>query len=235
MLRAALSLWGLAVRYRRSGPIERRQLKWFAWGSVLTLAGGGVLVVVALAWTEPGSRLTDLSWVIFAAASITLPVAALIAILREGLYDIDRLISRTFVFGLLTAILAGVYTASIRLFNALFVGLTGQSNELALVLTTLMLATTFTPIKLRLEQMAQRRLGSSSTSASIAANDPVETAAAAPEALSGQGEVDELDRRIEAIARRVALEVLSGPGGPEAAGHGRDRSAPADPSGGPPG
>ena len=222
---AALSLWGLAVRYRRSGPIERRQLKWFAWGSVLTLAGGGVLVVASLAVAEPGSRLTDLSWVIFAAASITLPVAALIAILREGLYDIDRLISRTFVYGLLTAILAGVYTASIRLFNALFVGLTGQSNELALVLTTLMLATTFTPIKFRLEHVAQRRLGSSSTSSSIAASDPVETAVAAPEATSGQGEADELDRRIEAIARRVALEVLARSARPEAGGHGAGRSA----------
>ena len=39
------SLWGLVVRYRPPGPIERRQLKWFAWGSVLTLAGGAVLVV----------------------------------------------------------------------------------------------------------------------------------------------------------------------------------------------
>jgi hypothetical protein len=193
-------LWGLAVRYRRSGPIERRQLKWFAWGSVLTLAGGGALVVGALAVEEPGSRLTDLSWVVFAAASITLPVAALIAILREGLYDIDEIIGRTFVFGVLTAILAGVYAASIRLFNALFIGLTGEKSELALVLTTLVLATTFTPIKSRLEHIAGKRLRSPQAAPTVEIGALSDLPAGDPE----------LDRRIESIARMVSREVLAG-------------------------
>lgn len=200
-----LAVWGLVVRYRRAGSTERRQLRWFAWGSVLTLAGGIVLVFTALA-TEAESRLTDLSWVVFACASITLPIAALIAILRERLYDIDRLISRTFVFGLLTAILAGLYSALIRLFNAVFVDVTGQSNELALVLTTLILATTFTPIKKRLEGIAEHRFRipeDEVASGTVTDGD----SGPAPGVTVGSMTVDDLDRRFEAIARRVAREV----------------------------
>ena len=202
----ALAMWSLNVRYRLADPTERRQLKWFAWGSVLTLVGGAVLVVGALAVTEPGSRLIDLSWVIFAVASTTLPIAAVIAILRDRLYDIDLLINRTFVFGFLTAILAGLYSALIRLFNAVFVGMTGESNEFALVLTTLILATTFTPIKKRLEEIAERRLTPARAGAAETA-----TAAAAPldPPAPATLDLDELDRRMEAIARRVSLEVVA--------------------------
>jgi hypothetical protein len=67
------------------------------------------------------------------------------------------LINRTFVFGALTAVLAGLYAAGIRLFQVLFVAITGQESDGALVLTTLILATTFTPIKSRLEGIAARR------------------------------------------------------------------------------
>ena len=202
----ALAGWSLVVRYRLAGPTERRQLKWFAWGSVLTLLGGAVLVVGALVVSEPTSRIVDLSWVIFAAASTTLPIAAVIAILRDRLYDIDELISRTFVYGLLTAILAGLYTASIRLFNALFTGFTGELSDLALVLTTLILATTFTPIKKRLEAVTERRL--TRVGATAAETAPAEVAAidaTAPATV----DLDELDRRIEAIARRVSLEIVA--------------------------
>ena len=212
----ALAMWSLRVRYRLADPTERRQLKWFAWGSVVTVVGGAVLVVGALVVTDPRSRLVDLSWVIFAIASTTLPIAAVIAILRERLYDIDLLINRTFVFGLLTAILAGLYSALIRLFNALFVGMTGESNEFALVLTTLILATTFTPIKKRLEDIAERRL--TPAHAPVPGTVPVAQAAADPApafatqvdaAAPATVDLDELDRRIETIARRVSLEVVA--------------------------
>jgi hypothetical protein len=205
----ALAMWSLRVRYRLAGPTERRQLKWFAWGSVVTVVGGGVLVVGALVVTDPRSRIIDLSWVFFAVASTTLPIAAVIAILRDRLYDIDLLINRTFVFGLLTAILAGLYSALIRLFNALFVGVTGESNEFALVLTTLILATTFTPIKKRLEDIAERRLAPAHALAPETA--PAAPAAAGPPDPAAQASValDELDRRIEEIARRVGRELLA--------------------------
>lgn len=202
-----LSVWSLVLRYRRAGPIERRQLRWFSWGAVLTLAGGVVLVITALA-AAAESRLTDLSWVIFACAAMTLPIAAVIAILRERLYDIDRLISRTFVFGLLTAILAGLYSALIRLFNAVFVDVTHQSNELALVLTTLILATTFTPIKKRLEDIAEHRFRIPEDAATTTADAGSERDPA-PGISVGSMTIEELDRRFEAIARRVTADVLA--------------------------
>ena len=86
------------------------------------------------------------------------PIAMVFAILRYNLYGIDTILGRTFVYGALTAILAGLYTASVRLFNALFEGVAGQSSELVLVVTTLILATTFTPIKRRLEAIVDRRM-----------------------------------------------------------------------------
>jgi hypothetical protein len=205
-------MWSLRVRYRLADPAERRQLKWFAWGSVVTVVGGAVLVVGALVVTDPRSRIVDLSWVIFAVASTTLPIAAVIAILRDRLYDIDLLISRTFVFGFLTAILAGLYSALIRLFNALFVGMTGESNEFALVLTTLILATTFTPIKKRLEEVAERRLAParSASAETATAAETAQAVADAPDPVApATVDLDELDRRIEAIARRVSLEVVA--------------------------
>ena len=217
-----VAAWSMIVRYRRSDPVGRRQLKWLAWGSSLAIFGGIVLLLVASRSFDPQTYAADLSWLIFAACAIALPVTALIAILREGLYDIDQLIGRTFVYGVLTAILAGVYAASIRLFNALFVGLTGQSNELALVLTTLILATTFTPIKKRLEEVADRRFrpplvvagvaglaGVAGAAAVAAAEDGVPDLAPAPGPLVGSMSMDDLERRLEAIARRVAGEVLA--------------------------
>ena len=140
VLVGCLSVWSLVVRYRRGSADLKRQLRWFAWGSALTLAGGMVLVVTALA-AKIDTALTDLSWVIFAIASVTLPIAALIAILRDRLYDIDRLISRTFVYGLLTAILAGLYSALIRLFNSLFVDVTGRFTVFYLVTVVLTVTT----------------------------------------------------------------------------------------------
>ena len=82
------------------------------------------------------------------------PIAVTVAIARYRLWEIDRLVERTFIYGALTAILAGLYAATIRLLEALFIGVTGQSSDAALIIATLVLATTFTPVKNRLEHLA---------------------------------------------------------------------------------
>lgn len=214
-----LAVWSIVVRYRQSDDEGRRQLKWLAWGSSIAVAAGMVFLLTEGWAYDPSTRAAELSWVIFAAGSAALPIAVVIAILRERLYDIDRLISRTFVYGLLTAILAGLYSALIRLFNAVFVGLTGESSEVALVLTTLILATTFTPIKQRLEKLAERRLWTPADGPGSGSSPALPDAATAGTATSGTGasvtlsEAD-LDRRIETIARRVSLELMArGDGG----------------------
>jgi hypothetical protein len=187
---AAAATWSMRLRYARAGPIEQLQLRWFAWASGLVIVGATIEVFL-VGVLEVSTAAADVAWLAFTAAAISVPIAALVAILRYRLYDIDRLIGQTFVLGALTAILAGLYTASLRLFTAIFVGVTGQTSDVALVLTTLVLATSFTPVKQRLEAVANERWR------------PQQTAATAAEAVP-----PELDERIETIARRVSLEVL---------------------------
>jgi hypothetical protein len=145
----------LIVRWRVARGDERRQLTWIAF------AGMGVTVVLALTPVlSPDILRAQPSGLQHALAGIALAGIAIaigIAVLRYRLYDIDVVVDRTLVYGALTAILAGLYAASIRLFQALFVAATGESSDAALVLTTLVLATSFTPIKRRLETIVERR------------------------------------------------------------------------------
>jgi len=84
---------------------------------------------------------------------VTLSIAAL----RRHLYDIDLIINRALVYGALTATLAGLYSGSISLFQKVFMALTGERSDAAIVLTTLILASTFIPIKSRLQAIVDRR------------------------------------------------------------------------------
>jgi len=86
-----------------------------------------------------------------------IPVTQSISILRHRLYDIDLIINRALVYGALTAILAGLYSGSISLFQKVFIALTGEKSDAAIVVTTLILASTFTPIKTRLQAVVDRR------------------------------------------------------------------------------
>jgi hypothetical protein len=80
-----------------------------------------------------------------------------IAVLRHRLCQIDLIINRALVYGALTAILAGLCSASISLFQKVFIALTGERSDAAIVLRTLILASAFTPIKTRLQAIVDRR------------------------------------------------------------------------------
>jgi hypothetical protein len=86
-----------------------------------------------------------------------MPLAIGISILRYHLWDVDLIINRTLVYVPLTAIIAGVYTASISLSQRLFVAITGEKSDAAIVLTTLLVASTFTPIKNGLQSLVDKR------------------------------------------------------------------------------
>lgn len=142
--------WSVGQRWRRADGDERQQIKWLA-------LAGAVLAVSAIA-----VLFGDWGEVAFQVGLALVYLAVGIAVLRYRLYEVDAVISRTFVYGTMTAILAGLYTASIRFFNALFTGLTGESSDEVLVITTLILATTFTPLRGRLERLAERIFGGAS-------------------------------------------------------------------------
>ena len=193
-----LGVVAMIGRYRQASVVTRLQLRWFAFAGALTLAAGFVYIVIGVLGVPHDEPLRAGTYALFIVSSCSLPIAVLQAVTRHRLYDIDSIIGRTFAYGALTAILAGLYAASVRGFNWLFVTATGEESEAALVLTTLVLATTFTPIKSRLEKIAAKRFPPETPPATTAGAGQL-TASVSP---------DELDARISEIARRVAEEVL---------------------------
>ena len=90
---------------------------------------------------------------------VGLYVAIGIAILKYRLYDIDRIINLTLVYGLLTAILAGVYFGGVTATQALFRTLTGQEqlSQLVVVASTLVIAALYNPLRRRIQSFIDRR------------------------------------------------------------------------------
>ncbi|HSO28644.1 MAG TPA: hypothetical protein VLS28_01960 [Candidatus Sulfomarinibacteraceae bacterium] len=207
-----LGLGGVAVsvvlvgRYRSADRIVRAQLRWYIATAILLVAGFLAFLGV-LASLPNGSPLGEAVLVAFVISAALPPVAIVVAITRYHLFEIDTILSRTFVFGALTAILAGVYTASIRLFNLLFTTVTGEASEAALVITTLVIAASFTPLKRRLEGVVERRFtGLQAPSGESGSASAAEASTFSPSgAGSGPVGVD------EATLRRLVAAVLADP------------------------
>jgi hypothetical protein len=142
-----LSVASLVLRFRRSRGEERQQMKWFAYAGVLVAAALFVPLLV------PGDVGTLLQLFVMPA----LPVAAGVAILRYRLYDIDRIINRTLVYGVVTVSLALVYLGSVAALQYAFHALSGQTSQLAVVASTLAIAALFGPLRRRIQAVIDRR------------------------------------------------------------------------------
>jgi hypothetical protein len=146
------SVVALLVRFRRSRGVERQQLKWFAFASAVTFTG--LVLVVApsqYGWIGPLNALVNLPIL------LSMPVAAGVAILRHRLYDIDFVINRTLVYGLLTALLAGIYAGVVLVLGQLFGGLGAEPPTWAVAGATLAVAALFQPARRRLQTAVDRR------------------------------------------------------------------------------
>jgi hypothetical protein len=152
VLAAAISL---IVRARRAVGIERQQLRWFA----ASIAAVVVAVIAGLALFSIVSAMAGgvAAWIPAIVAFVCVPISIGIAVLRYRLYQIDTIVNRAIVYGLLTAILAGIYAASVALMQKLFGTLTGQTSDAAIVLTTLVVVVAFSPIRSRLQAVVDRR------------------------------------------------------------------------------
>ena len=140
------------VRFRQAGGDEREQLKWFfVAASVLPLGIVSHLIAETL---FPDALNTDER--IFSLAVAFLPVAIGIAILKHRLYEIDRIISRTLVYGGLTVVLGAVYIGLVLAGQALFSSFAGGSN-LAIAASTLAVAALFLPVRSRVQRFVDRR------------------------------------------------------------------------------
>jgi hypothetical protein len=147
MLSAVAGCISLVIRFRRAQGEERQQLKWFAYAAVLMVVSVLVLGVVVPAGSNLGAGLVI----------ALLPVAAGIAILRYRLYDIDRLINRTLVYGLLTALLAGVYASVVLVLGQVFGGVGKDPPSWVVAGATLAVAALFRPARSRIQAIVDRR------------------------------------------------------------------------------
>jgi hypothetical protein len=150
-------------RYRyHSTPVQRQQTKWLLLGGafVILVVGSYVLALNTLPMLDqPGSEallMRLLSRTINHLALILIPLALTFSILRYRLWDIDRLINRTLVYGTLTGILALVYFGCVIALQFLLRGFTGGS-ELAMVASTLAIAILFQPLRRRIQQVIDHR------------------------------------------------------------------------------
>jgi hypothetical protein len=154
-----LSVPSLVFRYRRASGIERQQIKWFAYAAALN---GCLIAVDTLGLSDLlleysfGPKLWSLLGI---TAFATLYVAVGIAVLKYRLYEIDLLINRTLVYGVLTATLVVVYFGGVAATQTIFRALTGQQEQpqLAIVVSTLVIAALFNPLRRRIQAFIDRR------------------------------------------------------------------------------
>lgn len=144
----AAAVASLFVRRSRADRVERQQIKWFAYAAAMFALA---ILSYALPWPERISEFLEL------AAAVFIPIAIGIAVLRYRLYDLDRLVNRTLVYGVLTITLVAVYAGGVAGLQYLFRALTGQESQLAVVASTLAIAALFGPLRRRIQGLIDRR------------------------------------------------------------------------------
>ncbi len=147
----------VVIRLRRSRGVERRQLEWFSYTTVLFI-GSSMLTGIVSDVTGVG-WLGSVSFALSMIGLVCLPIAVGVAILRYRLYDIDLIINRTLVYGPLTATLALLYFGGVATTESVFRALTGQNQQpqLAIVVSTLAIAALFSPLRRRIQAFIDRR------------------------------------------------------------------------------
>jgi hypothetical protein len=186
------ALVSLVVRFRRATGTERQQLKWFAYGTALLL----LLPVAGLV----GASLAGPAGNLMAAGIFSaLPVAIGIAVLRYRLYDIDRLVNRTVVYGSLTVLLAGVYAGLVFALSQLL-NPADQQSTLAVAASTLVVAALFQPARRRIQALVDRRFNRRRY-------DAARTVAAFSARLRDQIELDTLSTELLAVVDETVQPV----------------------------
>jgi hypothetical protein len=140
----------VVVRYRRADETARQQIKWLAVAGVFTLCSS--LVGAAIALLGPPA----VGYTLILLGMIAIPIAIGVAILRHRLYDVDRVISRSLTYGAVTLLLAAAYTGLVLAGQAVFSSFAGGSN-LAIAVSTLVVAALFLPLRSRVQRVVDRR------------------------------------------------------------------------------
>ncbi len=149
--------------FRRSDTVQRQQTKWvFVSLGLVVLTAVWALVFLALSPPAPLLKIGDF-WIsavastLFSLSLALLPISIGMAILRYRLWDIDVVIRKTLQYTAVTALLAFIYFGSVFLLQRLFSSVSGQQSPLALVVSTLLIAALFAPLRRRIQDGIDRR------------------------------------------------------------------------------
>jgi hypothetical protein len=138
------AIMSLVFRYRRAGTAERAQLRWLVYAAVVIVVAEIISVPIAS---------TNLQNAISSGAIALVPMAIGIAVLRYRLYDIDRVISRTVAYAIVTGLLVGIYAGLVLLATHVL----GLHTPVAVAAATLAAAALFAPVRRRVQQVVDRR------------------------------------------------------------------------------
>jgi hypothetical protein len=152
-----VAVGSLFLRLRRARGEEREQIKWLAYAASVVVIGAILTYVIPEATVAQWVGQVGLA--LLAVGFVGIPIAIGIAILRYRLYDINLLINRTLVYGAMTAILAGVYFGGVTATQAIFRALASQEQQpqITVVISTLVIAALFTPLRRRIQSFIDRR------------------------------------------------------------------------------
>ena len=202
MLASALSL---VLRYRHSGGEERQQIKWLAFAALIVGATylsalvAGIFFVPTL--VSGGDKTPVwysllLGFMLMSFAGV--PIAIGFAVLKYRLYDIDVVINRALVYGSLTAMLVALYFGGVATTQAIFRALTGQEQQpqLTVVVSTLVIAALFNPLRRRLQALVDRRFYRSKY-------DAAKTLASFSSRLREETDLDSLSDEVLGVVRET--------------------------------
>jgi hypothetical protein len=147
-----VSLAAQALSYRRSAGERRQQLKWLMAGSAIAFIG----IVPVLAYsgsTSAYSASTSVEVAVAVAGFAAVPLSIGVAVLRYGLFDIDRIISRTVAYAIVTGLLVGVYAGLVLLATRVL----SLHTPVAVAAATLAAAALFNPLRRRVQRAVDRR------------------------------------------------------------------------------
>ena len=149
------SVVSLFVRYRRAQAVERQQIKW------LLYAGAFFVVVYTAVYFVSDAQVhgfaSGWAYLILLLSILAFPVVIAIAILRYQLFDIDVIIHKTLIYSVLTGLLVLTYFGSVLLLENAFRFLTGQKSAIVIVISTLIIAALFSPLRRRVQAFIDRR------------------------------------------------------------------------------
>jgi hypothetical protein len=143
----------VAIRYRRAGRVERQQLKWLIGATALSVVAWSV---VTIGQAVGASTVVTIGWIFALLCFSALPIAIGIAVLRYRLYEIDRIISRTIAWALVTGVLVAVFASVVVMLQTALIGIT-QGQTLAVAASTLVALALFQPLRRRVQHAVDRR------------------------------------------------------------------------------